>query len=182
MAQWDARQRIETRIQASLDKPRPCLEFEAWLRDHQVERPDGTVRGRFKFFVFWGPPQTGKSQYVRMKFKPEELLELVCTGTIHLDLRQYTDQKVILFDEATPELVLKHKLAFQASNAWCTMGTSPCNKDVYSRWFHGVKMIVCSNTWDHDLWNVTVWEDYEWLQDNSETKYIPHNYFFDRKP
>lgn len=140
------------------------------------------MKGRFKFLVFTGPPKTGKSQFVRMQYAPDELLELDCAGgVLHPDLRQYErpGHIAILYDEATPSLVLKHKLVFQSSNAWCTLGTSPCNKDVYQRWFHNTHQIICTNTWYADMAKIVSWEDYEWLEENSVVIPVQHGTFFD---
>ena len=173
---------MEIRLQRIMKTPKVVPEFVSWMKSMGWELvPDVEMKGRFQFIVFNGPPNTGKSQFVRMQYPVGALLELDCGGReLFPDLKQFRRprHRAILYDEGTPEMVLKHKLVFQSSNAWCTLGNSPCNRDVYHRWFYGTHQIICSNTWEADLQRITSWEDYEWLQDNSIVIPVEHGTFF----
>ena len=174
---------MEIRLQRIMKTPKVVPEFVSWMKSMGWELvPDVELKGRFQFIVFNGPPNTGKSQFVRMQYPVGALLELDCGGReLFPDLKQFRRprHRAILYDEGTPEMVLKHKLVFQSSNAWCTLGNSPCNRDVYHRWFYGTHQIICSNTWEADLLRITSWEDYEWLQDNSIVIPVDHGTFFE---
>ena len=173
---------MEIRLQKTMKTPKICKHFLDWQKDMRVDLEDDELQGRFKFVVFDGPAKTGKSQYVRMQYPVGALLELDCSGrNLYPDLKQFVRPRhtAILYDEGTPEMVLQQKLVFQSSNAWCTLGNSPCNRDVYHRWFYGTHQIICSNTWTADLAKIYCWEDFEWLDQNSIVISVQHGTFFD---
>jgi len=73
---------------------------------------------------------------------------------------------VVLFDEATPELVLRVKKLAQASIDEVRLGQSATNINSYVVWFHRVKLIVATNVWSASLKGCSP-EDQEWLKANS---------------
>ena len=128
-----------------------------------------TVEQRYAFLVLDGPSRTGKSVFSRsLSPCPENFLEVDCSGTEYPDLRDFKplQHTVVLFDEATPTLVLRNKKLFQASASKCKMASSPTNLNAYDVWFHQVRIIVASNKWEQQL-NAMCHEDATWINANS---------------
>ena len=63
-------------------------------------------------------------------------------------------------------MVLNHKKLFQGPAATLRLGTSGTNMYSYSVWLNGIMLVVCSNTWSHEL-NQLRQVDAAWLQRNS---------------
>ena len=74
-----------------------------------------------------GSSGAGKTLSIRFQFPVGALLELNCAGgQLNPDFRQLRrpGHVAILCDEASPQMVAKHKVEFQAGNSPCTLGTS----------------------------------------------------------
>ena len=80
---------------------------------------------------------------------PSELLEIDCSGATEPDARAFEARthSLIVFDEASPSMVLRCKKFFQASNSWVSLGQSATNCHSYRVWSHRVRM-VGTNSWD----------------------------------
>ena len=98
-------------------------EVEAWKA-----RYGRGVWRRKKFLVLEGPSGTGKTEFVRGLYGALQTLELNCAGLVAVNLRDYKpfEHKVVLWDEASPELVLTNRKLFQCPpHAGSTWGTVP---------------------------------------------------------
>ena len=97
-------------------------EVEAWKA-----RYGRGVWRRKKFLVLEGKSGTGKTEFVRGLFGPGKTLELNCGGVVAVNLREFRplEHKVILWDEASPDLVLENRKLFQCPHAGSTWGTVP---------------------------------------------------------
>ena len=123
---------------------------------------------RYKFLVLDGRSRTGKSRFAAERTTPERFLNVDCSSATEPDMRLF-DRKlhdVVLWDEATPELVLRVKKLAQASIDEVRLGQSATNVNAYVVWFHRVKLIVATNVWAANLERCTQ-EDREWLTANS---------------
>ena len=85
-------------------------EVEAWM-----SRYGRGVWRRKKFLVLEGKSGTGKTEFVRGLYGTTQTLELNCAGVSAVNLRDYKpfEHKVVLWDEASPELVLTNRKLFQ---------------------------------------------------------------------
>ena len=82
--------------------------------------------------------------------------------------------KAIIFDEASPALVLKHKVLFQAGCRGVYTQESNCQIFAQWRFLYQMPMIVCTNRWvDEDCMH----KDEEWLVDNSVVVRIEESCF-----
>ena len=137
------------------------------------------IRDRYKFMVLYGPSRTGKTSFVRMLTgDPSEVFEVNCASGQEPDLRPFRHfkHKHILFDEATPELVLNQKKLFQAPNCFIQMGTSTTNCHAYTVYVSGTGLVVCANTWMERLRCLSP-ADQEWLESNSFAAHIAEPLF-----
>ena len=128
-----------------------------------------TVKSRYPFFVMEGRTQTAKTCWAsdRLGYKKKVFYVNAAYGN-EPDLRKYDyfRQRIILYDEASPEMVIAQKLLFQAPPVWVKLGQSQTNCHSYDVFVSGVMMIICSNTWAADLKKMSD-EDRNWLEGNS---------------
>lgn len=109
---------------------------------------------------------------------PEKVLYCNCAGNCkEPDLRKFSffKHKIILMDEASPQLVINQKELFQAPPMWLKLGTSGTNCHAYDVFLSGVKIVICSNCWRSDLAQLKQ-EHQDWIQDNQiyyDTGYQP---------
>ena len=132
------------------------------------------VRSRYKFLVLYGRSGTGKTSFVRMLTgDPTEVYEVNCASGQEPDLRPFRHfkHKIVLFDEATPELVLNQKKLFQAPACFLQMGSSTTNCHAYSVYVSGTGLVVCANTWMERLLRLSP-ADQEWLNSNTFTVHV----------
>lgn len=156
---------IQSGLQASQLAFRPFPAIDVWRAAAEV----GGQR-RKKFLVLEGPSGLGKTEYVRSLYGPSQTLELNCASCgRNPDLRQHDSlrHRCILFDEASPELVLANKKLFQAPATWVDLGHSPTGRDVYRVFLNEAVLVVCSNGWSGQCALLKCEEDKEWLQKNS---------------
>ena len=73
--------------------------------------------------------------------------------------------RLVLFDEASPELVLKNRKLFQAPAALIDLGHSPTGMNVYRVWLNDAVLVVNSNRWSSDCMKQSA-EDRAWLVAN----------------
>ena len=128
------------------------------------------ISNRYKFMVVHGESGTGKTVWARWLFgDPQFVLEVNCASCPEPDLRDLDPllHKAILYDEASPEMVLRQKKLFQAPPASVRLGCSTTNCHAYDVFVSGVAMIIASNTWVSDVEALKKPEDRRWLADNS---------------
>lgn len=120
---------------------------------------------RYKFLVLCGDSLAGKTCFA--KRLEQSHLEVNCAGTDTPNLRRFKclKHKLVLWDEATPKLVIQHKKIFQAGTNIEECGPSATGCHSYYRLFHGVKHVVCANDWEAQLKSLKS-EDHQWIKDN----------------
>ena len=77
---------------------------------------------------------------------------------------------LVLFDEASVAMVLKHRKLFQSPNSLITLGTSPTNREAYEVYLNNTYLVICSNAWRKQLDDTRV-VDAAWIRANQI--YIP---------
>jgi hypothetical protein len=143
---------------------RPWRRFravEAWREQYRHVMP------RYKFLVLDGPSRLGKTEFVRGLLSPDEFLEVNASGGQELDLRGFRvhEHRLVLFDEAGPEQVLRHKKLLQAGGEPVQLQTSATNMYAYSTFVAGVMFVIATNTW-MDRCRLLCAGDQEWLASN----------------
>ena len=125
------------------------------------------VKDRKKFLVLSCPSQLGKTQFVLGLFGAGATLEVSCAGASHPPLRNFDSQvhNCVIFDEASPKLVLTYRRLFQAPNCEVIIGQSPTNQSSYPVYLNDTALVVCSNTWHLELPALPE-ADRSWLQAN----------------
>ena len=123
---------------------------------------------RRSFLVLDGPSKMGKTMFAHALRGQGKTFECDCSCCSVPDLRLFDPMRhgVILFDEATPSLVIQHKKLFQGTNADITLASSATNVHAYSLWPYGTMMVVASNKWAQQCRELSV-EDAEWISSNS---------------
>ena len=147
-------------------KEKPCVEVPEVT---QWKRSFDSVEHRYRFLVLDGPSKMGKTMFCRSLLPCRDcVFEVDCAGSEYPDLRSFDPlrHKLILFDEASAALVLRHKKLFQASASVVNLGSSPTNQHLYDVWVHRVMLVVASNRWAFELQDLRH-EDANWLQANS---------------
>lgn len=135
---------------------------------HWLATASAPFQMRKKFLVLEGPSGVGKTEFIRALFGATRTLELNCAscGTSP-DLRQLDPERhrLVLFDEASPEMVLKNRKLFQAPAALVDLGHSPTGMNVYRVWLNDAVLVVNSNRWSSDCLKQSN-EDRAWLVAN----------------
>lgn len=124
---------------------------------------------RYKFFVMEGQSRTGKSSWAFwLKNDPSKVFYVNCANCMEPDLRKFNwlTQKIILLDEASPEMVINQKLLMQCPPCLVKLGQSSTNCHAYDVFVSGIMMIICSNTWCSDVDNMPKAGDRKWIRDN----------------
>ena len=97
--------------------------------------------------------------------------------------------KIILLDEASPQMVINQKLLMQGPASMVKLGQSSTNCHAYDVFVSGIMLIICSNTWDEDVQSLRKAGDRDWIHENqvyyntgNEKLYLtgndPQNLFF----
>ena len=81
-----------------------------------------------------------------------------------------TQHKAILFDEATPNMVLKNKQLFQANSDGASTGMTPSGQYLTQFWLYQVPILICCNEWLTE--EMKAKPEYQWIIDNSEVVHI----------
>ena len=74
--------------------------------------------------------------------------------------------RAILFDEASVQLVLCNRKAFQMPAGFVDVGHSPTGRDIVHLWPNDAVSIVCSNKWEEEVAELERPSDKEWLDGN----------------
>jgi hypothetical protein len=127
------------------------------------------LRSRYKFLVVTGASQTGKTVWAfNIAGNLDEVFYVNCAQCPEPDLRGLRrHHKVILLDEASPEMILNQKLLIQGPPDWVKLGCSTTNCHAYEVFVSGVQFVICSNKWVSQADHLKEVEDREWLVDNS---------------
>ena len=123
---------------------------------------------RRKFLVLDGPSKMGKTQFACSLVPLGKALEVNCAQASHPPLRAFNMRahSLILFDEASPQMVADNRRLFQAPNAEVTIGSSPTNSLAYAVYLNSTHLVVASNGWAHELKAMPA-GDRDWLVANS---------------
>ena len=137
---------IDLIIQTVRGEQKPFRKLEEW---EEMEAQFRELRSRYKFFVLDGASRTGKSSWAFWIFgDPKQVFYVNCAHCSEPDLRKFDRDvhKAILFDEATPKMVLNQRLLFQGPPCFIKLGTSTTNCHAYDVFVSGIRFIICSNT------------------------------------
>ena len=132
----------EEELKAARRPFRQIPEVVAWQAEHAA------VSSRKKFLVLNGRSRTGKTVFAVSLVGRGRALELNCSGALDPPLRdfQHDLHDLVLFDEASPKMVLKYKKLFQCPNALVQIGFSATNVFSYSVYMHRCLLVIASNT------------------------------------
>ena len=137
--------------------------------DHEFAPQFEKYLSRYKFFVLEGKSQTGKSSWVFwLKKDPNKVFYVNCATCMEPDLRKFNwlKHKIILLDEASPEMVINQKLLMQGPPCLVKLGCSTTNCHAYDVFVSGIMLVICSNTWAEDVEALEKKGDREWIYDN----------------
>ena len=130
------------------------------------------VLSRFLFLVLVGPSKLGKTNLALSLFGIHYTYVSNSQGVAEPYLKGYSPRfhKAILFDECSPETVLRCKQVFQANSDGCSLGHSPTGQYVNFHWLYQVPLIITTNTWlsEEEL----QLEENKWLVNNSVVVHI----------
>ena len=136
------------------------------------------IRARYPFFVVEGKTQTAKSSWAKDIFgDPSKVHYVNAACCDEPDLRKFDffKHRAIIYDEASPKMVIRQKVLFQATTDYVKLGQSTTNCYSYDTFVSGIMHIICSNTWTADLEKLKD-DDYDWIVENCyhyDTGYKP---------
>ena len=142
-------------------KPQPLLKvFQEQFK---------SIRSRYKFFVCNGGSCTGKTVWAKhITGNTDDVFYVNCASCPEPDLRLLkAHHKVILLDEASPDMVLRQKLLIQGPPDFVSLGCSTTNCHAYQVFVSGIQFVICSNKWISQVEELKCIEDRQWLHDNS---------------
>ena len=127
------------------------------------------IRSRYNFFVVNGDSCTGKTVWAKhITGNTSEVFYVNCASCPEPDLRLLKAyHKVILLDEASPDMILSQKLLIQGPPDFVSLGCSTTNCHAYQVFVSGIQFVICSNKWLSEVENLECVEDREWLRANS---------------
>ena len=136
---------------------------------------------RKKFLVLEVKSGVGKTEFVRGLFGPDKTLELNCAGIGAVNLRDFKplEHKVVLWDEASPELVLGNRKLFQCPPCWIDLGHSATGSFVYKVWVNEALFVIVTNRWASALEEL-VREDRGWVQANQVRVHVTQPLWLER--
>ena len=128
-----------------------------------------TDHDRKKFLVLDGPSCVGKTAFVRSLFGKGEGLELNCAKAQECCLMSFDHNvhRCILWDEATPRLIVENRKVFQMPCTLVQLGQSATGSFEYSVWLNDSVSVIATNRWRRDLYTSLQPEDVDWIQANS---------------
>ena len=144
----------------------------AWRRVEMWEKYEQEfkeIKQRYPFFVLEGYTKTAKTSWASsLAGDADKVFYVNAAAGNEPDLRgyDYLKHRIILYDEASPQMVIKQKLLFQAPPVWVKLGQSTTNCHSYDVFVSGVKMIICTNKWAEEKSQMCQ-EDQDWLDENS---------------
>ena len=153
-------------VQLELDagkKPFKSIEVVTdWVRSHE------TNQMRYKFLVLCGGSGLGKTQFAKGLVLAGRTLELNMASAPEPDMREYdpTLHDLVLFDECTPQQVLRQKKLFQCPPVEVGLAASATSCHAYNVWVHKKLFVVATNVWQHEVSRLSC-DDASWLEANS---------------
>ena len=113
----------------------------------------------------------GKTRYVQgaLVANPMQALILDCADAVIPALQDNFvrgEHKLIMFDEAHAEMIIRCKKVFQSGINLVQIGSSPINCVMNEFSLSGVKMAIGSNVWREELEKLPA-DDKEWIKQNS---------------
>lgn len=144
---------------------KPRTDFQLWNDWLDVQ---AKLLLRQKAFCINADTRAGKTEFVKMSLPGITYICTCAKDADEPDLREYEGPPFhhnILFDEATPRLVINKKDLFQAPRHDIDMGTSSTNCYAYKVHVWRVKMVICTNKW-HDQVKELCEADQQWLAKN----------------
>lgn len=128
---------------------------------------NSTPRMRKRFLVLEGPSGVAKTEFARSIFGTAHTYELNMANSANFCLRKFNPMvhKLILWDEAGPELVSQERKLFQCPACWVDCGQSPTGSHVYRVWLNDACMCIASNKWSQMLKRLLPL-DQEWIKNN----------------
>ena len=143
---------------------KPAKEY-AVVREWKAQYAD--MLHRYKFLVVQGPSQTGKTEFCRVQCPAGRTLEINCAAAEEPMLRDYDSQlhDMIIFDEASPKMVVRQRKLFQAQHARVDLALSSTSCHSYSVWLYRKMLCICTNRW-HDDQQELSHMDRDWLEKN----------------
>ena len=123
---------------------------------------------RYPFLVLEGPSRMGKTAFAESLVEEGSCFNVDCSSATEPELRQFDSNRhrMLLFDEATPQLVIRSKRLFQSPSNWVRLGQSATNVNSYQVWAHKVPMVITSNTWSSEVARMPAL-DADWLRQNA---------------
>ena len=120
---------------------------DQWVRELSAPQD------RRKFLMLQGPSRLGKTAYAFSLVGAGQALEVNCAGVSDPPLRAFSRAKhrLILFDEASTDMVLRNRRLFQAPNTPVVVGSSPTNALAYELFLGDTLLVVASNNWEQEL-------------------------------
>ena len=163
------RERILSRVMANSKAFREVPEVREWEKQFYSDELQPPVR--FTLLVLDGPSKVGKTRYVQgaLVANPMQALILDCGDAVVPALQDnyvWGEHKVIMFDEAHAEMIVRCKKVFQSGMNYVQIGSSPTNCFLNTFVLFGVKMVIGSNTWSLELEKLAD-DDKEWIKQNS---------------
>jgi len=133
----------------------------SWVRELSAPRD------RRKFLVLDGPSRMGKTAFACSLVARGGTLEVNCAGVSDPPLRAFSRGKhrLILFDEASTDMVLRNRRLFQSPNTGVTVGSSPTNALAYEVYLNDTLLVVASNNWQQELAALPP-SQHSWLEAN----------------
>ena len=107
---------------------------------------------------------TAKTTRAKHLFGPDKTLVVNCQSCEEPSLDEYTGQKCIVLDEATPQMCVHNKVLMQATAQGVILRQS--KTQMYARRvnLYGVAIVVCTNEWRKQE---DTSAEAEWLRKNS---------------
>ena len=144
--------------------------FKSFPQVDEFNKQFNEIRSRYKFLVVEGKSKTGKTYFTKwMMGNPDRVFETNCASCPEPELRDFKAlfHQVILFDEASPALVIAQKKLFQAPPCFVELGCSTTNCHSYKVLVSGIRLVICSNGWSEAVASMSSQADKDWLNDNS---------------
>ena len=144
--------------------------FKSYELVNEFHKQFDIIRSRYKFLVLEGKSKTGKTYFTKwMMGNPDRVYETNCAACPEAELRDFKAlyHQVVLFDEASPEMVIAQKKLFQAPPCYVELGCSSTNCHSYKILVSGIRLVICSNGWSEAVAAMKSTADQDWLNDNS---------------
>ena len=145
-------------------------EYKMWPRVLKwLEQYSKAAQTRFKFLIIDGESNIGKSEYAKSLAKDPKKAKLVnckrCPEPPISGLNSMNTE-VLILDEATAKMVADNRKVMQACNDFVHLGCSATNVHSYLVFLHEVKIVVTSNSFWAEFWELDA-SDRDWILKNS---------------